>query len=173
MVTEVVGVRLWFRASRMAHVNALSNAPDLPATESDPAVSVMNINVGSDDWVLIMQFKDEKLMNSIGILRGQRASEDQIETEYVLKNNRRYRKTQQGAKLVISKAVSWRIAKYCHDDVGHYGLQKGVESVQQTFWFFRMQKYMREYIAACVECSYNKAKGGNTEVGYLVPLHFP
>ena len=88
----------------MAYVVALSRAPELPASEPEPAGFVMNVKVGSADWALIMQFKDEKLMNVIGILHRERGSDPQIETEYVLKNNRLYRRTQ-GVKLVIRKAV--------------------------------------------------------------------
>lgn len=39
-----------------------------------------------------------------------------------------------------------------------------------------MRKYVKEYIAACVECCYNKSKGGKPEgtlhYGYLEPLPF-
>lgn len=47
--------------SRMAHVDALSRAPVLPATEPDPAGFIMKLEICSDDWVLTMQLKDENL----------------------------------------------------------------------------------------------------------------
>ena len=79
-----------------------------------------------------MQVKDEKLTNTIGIVRGETGSNPQIETACVLKNKSLYRKTKD-AELAIPKAVRWRIAKYCHYDVGHYGLEKSLERVQQKF----------------------------------------
>ena len=124
----------------MAHVDALSRAPDLPDTKPETAGFIMNVNVCSEDWVLTMQIKDEKLMDIIRILKGELKSDQyrKIKSEYVLKNCRLYYITQSGLRLVIPKAVRWRIAKYCHDDMGHYG------------WFPRMRKYMKEYISACV-----------------------
>lgn len=156
------------QGSRMAHVDALSRSPDQPQTEIEPAGFIMNID--SDDWILTMQLNDDHIKNIMRVLRNELKSEQekQIKSEYLLEKHRLYRKTKNGLRLVIPKAIRWRIAKYCHDDIGHYGLEKSLSRVEQTFWFPRMRKYMKEYIAACVECCYNKAKGGKHEGA----LHF-
>lgn len=164
--------------SRMAHVDGLSRSPDLPPTDIEPAGFVMSVNMTEDDWILMMQMKDDSLKNTISILRNELKSEQakQIRMDYALHNHRLYRKTKYGLRFVIPKAIRWRIAKLCHDDIGHFGLDKILERLQQTFWFPRMRKYMKAYISACVECCYNKAKGGKPEgvmhYGELEPLPF-
>ena len=54
----------------MTHVDALIRSPDLPALESEPAGFIMNVNVGSEDWVFTMQLRDQELERIIGVLRG-------------------------------------------------------------------------------------------------------
>lgn len=48
--------------------------------------------------------------------------------------------------------------------------------MKQTFWFDRMRKYVKEYIAACVDCCYNKSRGGKPEeslhYGSIEPFSF-
>lgn len=125
-----------------------------------------------------MQINDVKLGNIIQILRGELKSDQhrQLKADYTLQSNRLYRKTQNGPRLVVPNAIRWRILKHCHDDIGHYGLDKTFERVNQTFWFSRMRKYIQEYISACTECCYNKANcgkpEGNLHYGVLEPLPF-
>lgn len=138
----------------------------------------MTVQDDSNDWVYTMQLQDEKLNHVIGVLLGKIKSDQhkQIKTEFVLQNRRLYRKTPEGLKFVVPKAVRWRIVKNLHDDVGHYGLDKTIDRVKQTFWFPLMRKYIREYIAACTECCYNKTKGGKPEgslhYGIVEPVPF-
>lgn len=70
--------------SRMAHVDALSRAPDKPPREMDTITFIMKVTAEVDDWVVSMQLKDKKLMNIIATLRGERDDDQlrQIMAEY-------------------------------------------------------------------------------------------
>lgn len=76
--------------SRMAHVDALSRAPDKPPREMDTITFIMKVTAEVDDWVVSMQLKDEKLMYIIATLRGERDDDQlrQIKAEYCLRNSR-------------------------------------------------------------------------------------
>lgn len=152
-------------SSRMAHVDALSRSPVEQPNEIEPAGFVLKIDSGSDDWLTTMQLQDADLRFIMGVLNNINTSENsnQIKTDYVLQNHRLFRKTEAGIKFVVPKAVRWRIVKLCHDDMGHFGLEKTIERIKQKFWFKRLRKYVKEYIAACTSCCYNKIKGGKPE----------
>ena len=79
--------------SRMAHIDALSRAPDkLPTADVH-------------DWVVTMQLKYGKVINIKAVLKGEIKSdqEKQIRSEYSLRNLRLYYKDKEGSKLVIPK----------------------------------------------------------------------
>ena len=94
--------------SLMGHVDALNRSP-----EPEPAGFIMNVNVGSEDWVFTMQLRDEELERIIGVLclDIQFEQHKQLKTDFTLQNNRLYRRAKDGQRLVVPKAVLWRIAK--------------------------------------------------------------
>lgn len=118
-----------------------------------------------------MQRQDIRLTEVIDKLtRDPTCDEDrQIQQNYVLENNRLYRKV--GAKKcwVVPNNVRWRIVKSYHDEKGHFGEQKVVGMMQELFWFPKMRKYVRSYIAACPKCAFFKSKQGRPE-GFLNPI---
>ena len=151
--------------ARMAHVDAMSRAPDQSPADVEPAGFVFNITVDTDDWLLAMQVTDEKLMDVINVLNGTRKSEHekQLKREYCLKKNRLYRRVLDELKFVVPNSMRWRIVKSCHDDMGHFGLDKTIHRISENFWFLRIRKYVKEYLAACIECCYYKSTGGKPE----------
>ena len=76
--------------------------------------------------------------------------------------------------LLLSQFVGGWLSR--HDDVGHFGIGKTIKRIQQHFWFLKMQKYVHNYIASCIECCYNRAKAGKAEgqmyISELEPIHF-
>lgn len=166
-------------ATRIRHVDALSRSPQLSPRMSDTvADKIFKVEISQFDWLATMQHKDEKLLEIMKILRGDLKSdrETQLKKEYVLQKNRLYRRLQDKLKWVVPKAVRWRIVKSCHDDVGHFGKEKTIVRIQEHFWFPRIRKYVNEYIAACIECCFNKKPGGKTEgqlySGEVIPIPF-
>lgn len=87
----------------------------------------------------------------------------QLRQDYKMQGSRLYRKINGKLRYVVPSAVRWRVVKAAHDDRGHFGLEKTLECLMETFWFKRMRNYTKSYISACIECAYNKRPGGTTE----------
>ena len=117
--------------NRLAHVDGLSRSSDQIANEVEPDGIVLNIADYTDDWILTMQLQDPSLLLIIDVLNGKSKSdqEKQFQTDYKLQNNRLYRKTPNGLRLVIPKAIRWRITQHCHDEMGHFGTEKTIERI--------------------------------------------
>lgn len=123
------------------------------------------IEIDQVDWLITMQQQDPKLYKIIQALRGDSKNENirQLKTDYTLKDARLFRKVEKSLKWVVPAGVRWRIVKSSHDDRGHFGWEKTLQHVKKDFWFPRMRNYVKGYLAACIECAYNKRPGGITE----------
>lgn len=163
---------------RIPHVDAMSRAPHDPPSNVPSVVDrIMRIDICDEDWLLTMQQQDAKLIEIIKFLQSKSGSQgSQIGDDYALKNNRLYRKVGGQLKWVVPDAVRWRVVKNAHDDRGHFGLDKTLEQIVPHYWFRRMRNFVRSYLAACIECCYNKRPGGQTEgrlhVSPMVPVPF-
>lgn len=49
---------------------------------------------------------------------------------------------------------------YYHDAIGHFAVEKTLEAVGKWYWFPSMRQYIKNYIAACLPCMYNKKPCG-------------
>ncbi|KAL7728477.1 hypothetical protein ACLKA6_005232 [Drosophila palustris] len=79
--------------TKMAHVDAMSRAPDLTQQETlEETIRQITNNV--DDWLLTMQLQDTNLVEIIGVLQGTRQSDQakQIQLDFAINNHRLYRK---------------------------------------------------------------------------------
>lgn len=144
--------------AQMAHVDALSRAPVEDARDAMVVTEqLMRVDVTADDWVATMQMQDPSLRRIIDVLNGHAKADDerQLQTDYVVRGCRLYRKVGDTLRWAVPNAVRWRVVKSAHDDRGHFGLEKT--------WFKRMRKYVQSYLDACVECAYNKRRGGGAE----------
>lgn len=56
-----------------------------------------------------------------------------------------------------------------HDEMGHFGTDKTLERIKQSYWFPRMREYVEKYITSCVSCLYHKKPRGKKE-GFLNPI---
>jgi len=79
----------------MAHVDAMSRAPDWPPGKSLQEV-VRTIISDVDDWLLTMQLQDEALVQIFAVFKGHRTGNQlkQLQADYVIKNHRLYRKVE-------------------------------------------------------------------------------
>ncbi|KAJ8920492.1 hypothetical protein NQ315_005361 [Exocentrus adspersus] len=89
--------------------------------------------------------------------------------DYIWKNNRLYRKTSLGERLVVPKSARWQIMLKYHDQIGHPGLSKCETLIKSKFWFAKMTQFIKKYVSACLDCAYNKGNFGKTE-GQLHPI---
>uniref|UniRef100_A0A0K8WCR6 RNA-directed DNA polymerase n=1 Tax=Bactrocera latifrons TaxID=174628 RepID=A0A0K8WCR6_BACLA len=130
---------------QMQHVDALSRAPGEPTTQpetvADCVLAVGHVRA-PDDWVYAMQIWDESLKRICKVLQGRTGEIDeatvkQLNTDYELRNGRLFRKVNKEVRLVVPHAVRWRVTKACHDDVGHFALEKILDRLMKHFWFPR------------------------------------
>lgn len=50
-----------------------------------------------------------------------------------------------------------------HDNAGHFGFEKTLSRIRESFWFPKMRRFTKKYVLACLECAHHKAPGGPKE----------
>lgn len=163
MLIQDYDISIDYRAGdKMKHVDALSRNP----------VNLACINrLEIMDWFYTLQYQDEKLKQIIDILNSECASAD-IKNNYVFQDNRLYRKTLNGNRLVVPNLARWRIVQLHHDEIGHVGLKRCSEIIKSEFWFPKMTRFIKKYVSACLFCAYGKGEYGRKE-GKLHPIAKP
>lgn len=150
---------------RMKHVDALSRN-----IGNDEAVeSVMRIT--QDDWVLAGQLTDTKIKEIHGILKQPPVTdyEKNIYKNYALREGRVYRITARGLQWAVPRGMRHHVVRAAHDERGHFAVQKTLYRLCEFYWFPKMRDYVEKYIGCCIQCLFNKRKGGKKE-GFLNPI---
>ncbi|CAK1600031.1 unnamed protein product [Parnassius mnemosyne] len=147
---------------RMKHVDALSRNP----------IDTVNVNrLEVSDWFYTVQYQDDKLKRIIDQLRDGSAVTE-ISNSYVFSDDRLYKKTLHGNRLVVPALARWRLVQMHHDDIGHVGFQKCIDLIKKDYWFPKMTRFIRKYVTACLHCAYGKSGHGKKE-GKLFPIPKP
>ncbi|CAK9816327.1 Pro-Pol polyprotein [Anthophora plagiata] len=89
--------------------------------------------------------------------------------KYDLKGGVVFRKTEAGNKWLVPRAARWNVVKMCHDDQGHFALDKTIEKIKEHYWFRGMRKFVTKYVNACLNCLYYKSTSGKRS-GFLHPI---
>lgn len=48
-------------------------------------------------------------------------------------------------------------------NVGHWGFEKTLNRIKEHYWFPKMRRFVKKYVASCLECAHHKAPGGKHE----------
>ncbi|KAL0819744.1 hypothetical protein ABMA28_007792 [Loxostege sticticalis] len=156
--------------SRMTHVDALSrNSVEQTQPECHVLDSFAVEEIGQD-WLSTVQSADEEVKRIKEVLSN--PDSEQVKdycTNFKLKNDRVYRLVGDQLKWLVPKGVRWQIVKRNHDDVGHCGFDKTLERIKKHYWFAKMRRFVKKYVASCLECAHHKAPGGKRE-GELHPI---
>lgn len=158
---------------RMKHVDALSRNPNIcHISEHDANLYHSKLfQISSEDWYLTVQLQDDKLSNIIKQLNENTASRDII-NNFKIKNNRLYRKTLAGDRLVVPSFGRWKLLQKYHDQIGHIGLRRCDELIKADYWFPKMTRFIKKYVKSCFECAYSKGEYGKPS-GQLYPIPKP
>ncbi|KAK8784274.1 hypothetical protein V5799_009360 [Amblyomma americanum] len=167
--------------SKMEHVDAMSRA----AVEdpSDPWDNViadklhMWMTISLHDQALIIQRTDEEIRRIATILEkkscDRTAEERALAQNFVLKEGRLFRETEANGKkkllYVMPKTMRKSLCVKFHDLEGHFGLDRTISKISETYWFPGMRRYVREHIRRCFECLICKVPSGK-EKGLLHPI---
>lgn len=121
-------------SSRMIHVDALSRNPtiELDSNKGRCILDVMQVEV--KDWIATVQGADDE------IRRIKETLEDR-ETEYIadvhknykLKGGYVYRIVDNKTRWVVPKGVKWQILQMNHDNAGHFGFEKTLSRIRESF----------------------------------------
>lgn len=159
-----------YRAGKkMSHVDALSRSPI--ADEKDYSRLLDILTVGSDDWLTTYQQSDDEIKRITDILNDSKTKEvTEIFKNYKLVNGRVYRVLDNSAiRWLVPRGARWHLLKANHDDIGHFGYDKTLGRIRANYWFPKMRRFIKKYVAACVECAHHKLPSG-AQVGELHPI---
>lgn len=154
----------------MRHADALSRNP--VQTEdidlNDPREYEI-LNITTPDWLQTVQMTDPKLKLVKSILNSDTKEVKDIIQNYVIRDDKIYRRVGEQLKWVVPNGARWRICQLCHDEAGHFSADKTLEKMKQEYWFPKMNKFARKYVTACLSCAYNKTPTTKRS-GYLHPI---
>ncbi|KAL0841643.1 hypothetical protein ABMA28_015295 [Loxostege sticticalis] len=157
----------------MRHVDALSRNPT-PNTnlnsEKDEmdTYEIMSITT-TTEWLQSVQMTDPKLKLVNAILSSDSKDIKDILENYVLREGKIYRNVNGELKWVVPNNARWRICQLSHDEAGHFSVDKTLSKIKQDYWFPKMNRFVRKYVTACMNCQYNKASTSKSS-GYLHPI---
>ena len=101
---------------------------------------------------------------------GDRRSEvKQYFEKYDLKAGVVFRRTEDGNKWLVPRMSRLNIVKMCHNDQGHFALEKTLEKIHENDWFKGMRRFLSKYVKACLNCLYYKSTSGKKQ-GFLHPI---
>lgn len=156
--------------SRMAHVDALSRNPVTEPSQRDDSHIIDVLTVDIKDWIVTVQEADDEIKRIKQILLDDNTKYTaDIRNNYHLKGDHVYRRLEKGLRWVVPRGVRWQVLRMNHDDVGHFGFEKTLNRLRGTYWFPKMRRFVKKYVAACLACAHHKAPGGPKE-GMLHPI---
>lgn len=147
--------------STMAHVDALSRNP------------VVVQHIEEKELIDGLQGEDEEIQNLIQNInleeKADKKKEKGLTKDFKIINGRLYKIDKGDNKPVLPKSVRFHILKIYHDDNGHLGLEKCLESLQRKYWFPKMRKFVEKYVGSCIGCQFTKKPTGK-QPGLLHPI---
>lgn len=148
----------------MGQVDALSRNP----IAEKEIILTLSVNISEFDWILAIQLQDSRCVYLKEVLKKHLSDEEEkiIRIEYELLNGRIYRKTEIGLKWDVPRTVRRQIMRQNHEDNGHFGIDKILKLVQESYWFSGMRRYIKKHVMACLKCLCSKEKSG-MKPGYL------
>lgn len=154
---------------KMAHVDALSRSPATNEQDSSHILDVLV--VGTDDWLTTYQQSDDEIKRIADILKDPKTKEtSEIFNQYKMVNDRVYRVLDDSnIRWLVPRGARWHLLKANHDDVGHFGFDKTLARIKSHYWFPKMKRFIKKYVAACVECAHHKLPSGK-RAGELHPI---
>lgn len=150
----------------MQHVDALSRNPVLPPEEHE---ELEILNITTHDWLYSVQMTDPRLKHIKTILNSADEDIKDIKNNYVIKDDKLYRRVGSKLKWVVPHGARWRICQLNHDEAGHFSFEKTIEKINADYWFPKMKRFVKKYVEACINCAYNKEVVGKKS-GYLNPI---
>ncbi|CAB3232410.1 unnamed protein product [Arctia plantaginis] len=160
--------------AKIAHVDALSRNPVAVECSQILEQAPMIMAISDEDWLLTLQLGDTELKRIKDILSNNIEEKElqYIKESFVISDNKLFRyvdENKEQFRWVVPKGARWQLCKMSHDDMGHLGLQKTLDRIKRTYWLPKMNRFVKKYVGACIDCAYAK-KSSNTREGLLHPI---
>lgn len=128
----------------MSHVDALSRNPQPCGADEMPDVMPSILRITQEDWLLSQQLADSETQRIIKVLDNIEYSD--IQQNYMLKDNKLFRKVGDEFKWVVPKSARFQLCKLNHDEIGHFGIEKTLSKIKKDFWFPKMRRFIEKYV---------------------------
>lgn len=116
--------------AKMAHVDALSRNAYFPPSSILPAsLDVFHVEDEDRNWLEILQENDEDVIQIKENIKSPKYS-----SNFVVKDNRLYRKVNDEFLFYVPKGIRGRVVKSCHDDMGHFALERSLSALRSLYW---------------------------------------
>lgn len=146
--------------TKMLHVDALSRNPI--------HINVMN----TKDWIYAVQVNDEDTQ----LIRRQ-VLNNEAPKDYTVVDDKVCKIINGEPKIFIPRDLRWRVTKMHHDDNGHPGWQRALDSIRETYWFVDMKNFVKKFVTNCIACMTNKRPTGKRKIALhpiekvAIPFH--
>lgn len=147
--------------TQVKHVDYLSRNP----------IQCLAVDITSAEWIKVAQLQDDDIRIIKEILASGKVQSDVKDyfDKYELKGGVVFRKTEIGDKWVVPRVARWNVVKMCHDDSGHFAIEKTLEKIKENYYFKGMRRFVTKYVKACLNCLYYKTPSGK-KPGFLHPI---
>ncbi|KAL0870299.1 hypothetical protein ABMA27_005321 [Loxostege sticticalis] len=128
-------------------------------------LACINLTQNVDTWLKIEQRRDEELAKIV-----KRLEHGEILSEYRLRDQvleRHHSEDEPGArswKKVIPKSYQWSIINAFHTALKHFGWEKTLAKIRETYWFPEMSSTVRRFVDNCIICRTSKGPSGAKQV---------
>lgn len=141
--------------NRMKHADYFSRNP----------IACINLAQNVDAWLRVEQRRDAELAQII-----RKLEHDEEMSEYRMNNlvlEHRHEEEEPGCKKwkkVVPKSYQWSIINAYHSALKHFGWEKTLGKIRESYWFPEMTAIVRRFIENCVICRTSKSSSGAKQV---------
>ena len=144
------------KGSAQQHVDALSRAPFAPATDAldvDRTSGVIVDTRKHQEATMSLQPKSSFTSLTIDEIKEWQSTEDFLNYKNTfIQNGVKMIKVRGQVRILVSPHLAKRIFQIYHDDLGHPGINKTLNMISQTYFWFNMKQDLRQYILSCHTC---------------------
>jgi len=137
----------------MKHVDALSRSFAILVVEDNPF-----------EWNLTISQQRDPFIKEIA-----QRLEKTNDPQYEMRNGLIYKKKENELLFVIPAKMEKNVLFHYHNEMGHVGVEKMIESIRRTYWIPRIKEKCEEHVRQCLKCISFEPMSGKRE-GYLHPI---
>jgi len=138
---------------KMRHVDALSRSFAILVVEDNPF-----------EWNLTISQQRDPFIKEIA-----QRLEKSNDPQYEMRNGLVYKKKENELLFVVPAKMEKNVLFHYHNEMGHVGAEKMIESIRRTYWIPRIREKCEEHVRQCLKCISFEPMSGRRE-GYLHPI---